>query len=182
MTVTIPSPDLYDLREIFDRQKVMVCFNGPINATLIEEIGRALRDYLQREQETPNAVADIFTVYIEMTQNIRHYAEQHPTLAGVNNAVILVAQQDGHYAISAGNIVAREDGESLLQRVAELATLDRVALKAAFKAQLRQPRENLKGSAGLGLIDIARKASHPISAELRPIDEHSAFLSLKVVM
>ncbi len=39
-------PDLYDLQKIFDQQQIMVCFNGPINAALIEEIGRALRDYL----------------------------------------------------------------------------------------------------------------------------------------
>lgn len=174
--------DLYDLREIFDRQQIMVCFNGPINAALIEEIGRALRDYLQHQQETPSAVADIFAVYIEMTQNIRRYADQHPELPGAANAAIVVSREDGHYVVSAGNVVASEDGRALLRRVDELAAMDRAALKAHFKAQLRQPREALNGSAGLGLIDMARKASRPLAATLRDMDGRRGFLSLRVVL
>lgn len=176
------TPDLYDLREIFDRQKIMVCFNGPINAALIEEIGRALRDYLNHQQEAPSAVADIFAVYIEMTQNIRRYADQHPALTGASNAAIVVSREDEHYVISAGNVVARADGLVLKERIDGLAGLDRPALKALFKTQLRQPREDLNGSAGLGLIDMARKASRPLSATVREIDAERSFLSLRVVL
>lgn len=176
------SSDLYDLRETFDRQQIMVCFNGPINAALIEEIGRALRDYLNLQQEKPNAVSDIFAVYIEMTQNIRRYAESHPELAGAANAVIVVSRDQGRYVISAGNVVTPGDGETLTRRVAELAAMDGAALKATFKAQLRKPRENLGGSAGLGLIDIARKASQPLSGALRAVDAERSFISLRVVL
>jgi hypothetical protein len=175
------TPDLYDLREIFDRKRIMVCFNGPINAALIEEIGRALRDYLQHQQEAPSAVADIFSVYIEMTQNIRRYAEAHPDLEGAANAAIVVSREDG-YVISAGNVVTPDDGRELLRRVDELASLDRPALKTLFKTQLRQPRESLNGSAGLGLIDMARKASSPLTASLRAIDPGRSFLSLRVML
>jgi len=176
------TPDLYDLREIFDRQQIMVCFNGPINAALIEEIGRALRDYLNHQQEAPSAVADIFSVYIEMTQNIRRYADQHPKLTGAASAAIVVSREDEHYVISAGNVVTREDGITLKDRVDGLAVLDRPALKALFKTQLRQPREGLNGSAGLGIIDMARKASRPLAVTVRDIDETRSFLSLRVVL
>lgn len=174
--------DLYDLRETFDRQQIMVCFNGPINAALIEEIGRALRDYLKHQQEAPSSVADIFAVYIEMTQNIRRYADQHPDLDGASNAAIVVSREEGHYVVSAGNVVAHADGHELVRRVGELADMDQAGLKAHFKAQLRQPRETLNGSAGLGLIDMARKASRPMTATLREIDGRRSFLSLRVVL
>lgn len=177
-----PSADLYDLREVFDRQQIMVCFNGPINAALIEEIGRALRDYLSLQQEKPSAVADIFAVYIEMTQNIRRYADAHPGLAGAANAVIVVSREQGRYVVSAGNVVAPEDGARLTARVAGLAAMDGAALKAAFKAQLRRPREDLGNSAGLGLIDIARKASRPLAGTLRAVDPGRSFFSLRVVL
>lgn len=176
------TPDLFDLREIFDQQQIMVCFNGPINAALIEEIGRALRDYLNHQQEQPSAVADIFAVYIEMTQNIRRYADQHPELAGAASAAIVVSREDGHYVVSAGNVVTPDDGRELLKRVDELAAMDRNKLKAFFKAQLRQPREILNGSAGLGLIDMARKASRPLVATVREMDGQRSFLSLRVVL
>lgn len=134
--MSTPTCDLYELRETFNQQQIMVCFNGPINAALIEEIGRALRDYLNHQQETPCAVADIFAVYIEMTQNIRRYADLHPDLAGAASAAIVVSREDGHYV----------------------------------------------GSAGLGLIDMARKASRPLVATVRDMDETHSFLSLRVVL
>lgn len=176
------SPDLYELREIFDSQHIMVCFNGPINAALIEEIGRALRDYLNHQQETPSAVADIFAVYIEMTQNIRRYADMHSQLHGASSAAIIVSREGGHYVVSAGNVVTAADGVALQSRVTELAAMDAAELKKQFKAQLRQPREYLQGSAGLGLIDMARKASQPLSATLRSIDATRSFFSLRVVL
>ena len=66
--------DLFTMRENYNRQQIMLCFNGPISRSLIEEIGNALRNYLSAEQVQPSAAMDVFAVYIEMTQNIRHYA------------------------------------------------------------------------------------------------------------
>ena len=35
--------DLFAMRERFNSQQIMLCFNGPISRSLIEEIGNALR-------------------------------------------------------------------------------------------------------------------------------------------
>ena len=64
---------MFDLRERFDNEKILLCFNGPISRSLIEEIGNALRNYMKSEQASPAAALDVFAVYIELTQNIRHY-------------------------------------------------------------------------------------------------------------
>jgi len=48
---------------------------------------------------------------------------------------------------------------------------------------LRKPREaGASSGSGLGLIDIARKASEPLSASLREIDAGRAFFSLSAVI
>lgn len=175
-------PDLVALRDLFDRHHIMLCFNGPVTAALIEEIGQALRKHMEGGEETTSTVSDVFSVYIEMTQNIRRYAQLHSDV-GLERASILVSRdQEGHHIVSAGNQVYTPDGENLIRRIEELATMDKQALKAAFKAQLRQPRSELAGSAGLGLIDMARKASRPIEGELRKLDERYSYFSLRVVL
>ena len=126
---------------------------------LIEEIRSALKNYLQVSQAHISAAMDVFSVYIEMTQNIRHYAlaRGYDELAG--SATVVVARDaDGRYLVQAGNMVEKEDGEKLLARVDHLAAMSPAELKAAYKTQLRQPRpEDAVTGAGLGLIDIARK-------------------------
>ncbi|HWG85223.1 MAG TPA: DUF6272 family protein, partial [Deinococcales bacterium] len=64
---------LYSLHETFDRERILLCFNGPFSQGLIEEIGSALKKYLQSEAASRSASLDVFAVYIELAQNIVHY-------------------------------------------------------------------------------------------------------------
>lgn len=174
------APDLYELRSRFDDEKILLCFNGPISRSLIEEIGNALRNYLKTEQASPASALDVFAVYIELTQNIRHYATRSG-VSGADTATVVVSLKEGHYHISAGNLVRFEDGQVLEQKVQTLAKMDKAALKKIYKEQLRKPRdENAVSGAGLGLIDMARKSTAPMTCSLKNIDGAKGYFSLSV--
>ncbi len=49
--------DLLAMRESYTRQRILLCFNGPISRSLIEEIGHALRNYLHAEQAKPRTIS-----------------------------------------------------------------------------------------------------------------------------
>lgn len=172
--------DLLSIREQFNKEQILLCFNGPITRSLIEEIGNALKNYLQANEAEPSAAMDVFGTYIEMTQNIRHYASSKGYNEIEGSATIVVARQDdNHYAILAGNLVERADGLALSQRVAELAAMDKSELKSAYKQQLRKPRDkDAVTGAGLGLLDIARKSARPLAANLVDTDDGKTLFSL----
>ena len=178
------SIDLFSLRTHFNRNRILLSFNGPISRSLIEEIGNALKNYLQAENAQPTAAMDVFSIYIEMTQNIRFYSTSQQFSDDKAIATIVVSRDGNGYAVSAGNVVVRDDGERLCARVDALNQMDKAALKAEFKNQLRQPRSALgnNNGAGLGLIDMARKATAPLSASLQPIDDVYSFFSLRVII
>lgn len=175
--------DLYLLRETYNQKHILLCFNGTFSQGLIEEIGNALKKYLQSEPASSSL--DVFAVYIEVAQNIQHYsATQNYSDTDASATVVIGRDEDGNYVITAGNVVETEDGQALCDRINELAVMDKAQLKAAYKEQLRKPREeNARQGAGLGLIDIARKASAPISCSLRPVNpSQRQFFSLRVVI
>ncbi|TIC87025.1 biofilm regulation protein kinase SiaB [Crenobacter intestini] len=176
--------DLLALRETFDRNAILMSFNGPFSATLIEEIGLALRRHLEALEASPSSITDVFAIYIELTQNIRHYTSRNAVPDVHTGATLVISHRaDGRYEVCAGNVVQYADGEALLARVEALAELDKAALKAAYKAQLRAPIEPDSASgAGLGLIDIARRASQPPAAFLQRMDPALGFFSLQVVI
>lgn len=176
--------DLFNMRERYNQQRIMLCFNGPISRSLIEEIGNALRNYLQAEHAHPSAAMDVFAVYIEMTQNIRHYVLRKCWEEQEASATVVISHNDeGHYVVSAGNIIEQQDGEQLMARIEALAAMDKVRLKAVYKEQLRKPRDDEASSgAGLGLIDIARKSSVPLQGTLRPLGNGRAFVSMRAVI
>ena len=176
--------DIFELREHFNRSQILLCFNGPVSRSLIEEIGNALKNYLQADQAQPSAAMDVFAVYVEMTQNIRHYAVGHGYDEIDSSATVVVAREnETSYVVQAGNLVERADGEALLARVNALSKMDKAELKAAYKTQLRQPRSTAAVSgAGLGLIDVARKSSQPLSASLTDSADGRTFFSLRAVI
>lgn len=174
--------ELYQLRETYNRERILLCFNGPFSQGLIEEIGSALRSYLKNEDTANSSALDVFAVYVELAQNIREYSARQNYNEMQASAIIVIARdEDGCYEISAGNLVKVAEGEALLKRVEELEKLDKDALKALYKQTLRAPRES-DGSVGLGLIDIARKARVPVSCRLHPIEGDHGFFSLRVVI
>ena len=179
------SPDLLNLRELCSQQRVMLCFNGPISKNLIEEFGTALKNYLDSEQLQASAVIDVFSVYIEMTQNIRHYTHARGYAGADAVATVVISHEDdGHYAVMAGNLVEAEDGQRLCEALDRIAVLDKDALKAAYKKRLREPVADggARSGAGLGLYHIARKSSQPLVASLKPQPGGRAFFSMRATV
>lgn len=176
--------DFLDLRELLHSHHILLCFNGPISRSLIEEIGLALKNYLDAEHTHPGAAMDVFGAYVEMTQNIRHYAIRKGYGESESAATILVASDgQGGYLIQAGNVIEAEDAAPLLERIAHLAAMDSVELKRAYKEQLRRPiTPGASSGADLGLIDIARKSRCPLSATQRPLGGGKAFFSLRAIL
>jgi hypothetical protein len=176
---------LASLRDFFSSERILICFNGPISRTLISEIGIALKEHIQSTADDGmSAAMDVFSVYIEMSQNIRHYSAAHSYQEPDSTATVVIAESsDGHYVVSAGNVVELADGERLLDRVLELAALDKPSLKQLYKQQLRQPRaEGAATGAGLGLIDVARKACQPLYGSLDRLDAGKAFFTLRAII
>lgn len=176
--------NLASLRDFFSGQRILICFNGPISRTLIGEIGIALKDHITSTQVHESAAMDVFSVYIEMSQNIRHYASRMGYDDYTAAATVVIAETEGgHYTVSAGNVVECQDGENLLKRVHELSSLDKSELKALYKKRLRVPREPGQASgAGLGLIEMARKSSEPLQAKLDQGPDGKVFFSLRAVI
>ena len=175
---------LASLRDFFSAERILICFNGPTSRTLISEIGVALKEHIESSSDSLSAAMDVFSVYIEMSQNIRHYASAMGYVEPDATATVVIAETSGgHYVVSAGNIVQAADGQSLVDRVTSLAELDKQQLKALYKEQLRRPRqEGASTGAGLGLIDVARKSSAPLQCSLDALDAGKAFFTIRATI
>ena len=178
--------DLFDIKEKLRDAGILVSFSGSFSHDLIEELGRAVKKYLESAESRPSAMMDVFSVYIEATQNVRNYSQRRLT-AGASKAaleanILVIARRNDHYEISAGNTVDVSDIPALTTRLERLAGMDKAELKALYKEQLRKERGPEDGGAGLGFIEMARRASEPLQYSFTPIDNDSSYFSLSVVI
>ena len=131
----------------------------------------------------PTSYSELHFEFEPATQNIRHYAESSDYNDLDSSATILVARNDdGRYVTQAGNLVEKQTGDALMFRIDALAKMNKDQLKAAYKSQLRQPRDENGTGAGLGLIDMSRKSFVPLSASLTPVSECRCFFSLRAII
>lgn len=176
-----PAPDLLRLRNSLNEQGILLCFNGPLSRSIIEEMGVAVRGYLENEAMGRGQVSDIFSVYIEQVQNIRQYAARRATdpadLLYLNSAIITIRRDGERYTVSAGNLVEQRDVEELAVRLEELRELDPAGLKKRYKEILRSPRSE-SGGAGLGLVNMARTSRGPLAFSFEKVDGRCSFFAL----
>ena len=93
--------------------------------------------------------------------------------------VLTIGQDEGSYVVHGGNLVDRADVERIEQRLSTIRAMDKAQLKAAYKEQLKVgPDEHSKG-AGIGFIEIARRASKPIEFDFMGVDNEHVFFVLK---
>ncbi|HCM25337.1 MAG TPA: hypothetical protein DIC34_02110 [Treponema sp.] len=175
--------DLLALKESFTEQGILISFNGAFTHSIIEEMGNAIKRYLEGENLGRGAIMDVFAVYIEQTQNVRNYLNRlsfdQPQR---NTAIVVIGNVDGAYVVSSGNTIARADVQDLTRRLTEINALDKDGLKKLYKETLRKPRESDAKGAGIGLIDIARRARLPLAWSFREIDQDFSFFSLMVTV
>lgn len=176
--------DLFALRNLFEDQGVMICFSGPFSHSVIEELGVAVRKYLVSAEAPKDRFSDVFSVFVEQAQNLKNYAARkefaHPSRAHYQNGTLAIARQAERYVVSSGNLVKKEDTATISSSLSALAGLDKLELKALYKERLRRPQEG--GGAGLGFIDMARKASEPVIYSLRDLTDGSVFFDIRVVI
>ncbi|MET0225897.1 MAG: SiaB family protein kinase [Dokdonella sp.] len=174
--------NLFALKEQLREAGILISFTGSFSHSIIEELGTAVKKYLESAESQKTAMVDVFSVYIEAAQNVRNYSERR-LVAGQNDidsSIVVIAKRDTRYRIYAGNVVEAEDTAELGARLDRLAVMDKPALKEAYKEQRRKERGPDDLGAGLGLIEIARRATQPLEYTFTPLPDGRAYFSLCV--
>jgi hypothetical protein len=145
-----------------------------------------VKTHLAREQITHAALMDLFSVFVEQMQNIRNYTQRLPQIGDppvdVQSAIVVIGRQQQKYWVHSGNYIARQDLQTLVDRINLLNSLGKDELRRLYKAQLRQELPPSASSAGLGLIEMARRMSEPFSYSTEEVNDDYDFFSLRVTI
>jgi len=184
--VAVLARDLFDFRAVLLRKGIIFAYSGYVTEPVLNGVGEALKQKLAIQDADTKTVRSVFAIFVEQMQNmIRYSAEKVPpeaqpeTPLELRYGVLTIGQENGDYVVHAGNLVHHTDVERLQGRLSALSAMDREQLKVAYKAQLKaEPDEYSKG-AGIGFIEIARRASKPIEFDFMDVDDKYAFFALK---
>lgn len=178
--------ELFNLRSILQKEGIIFAYSGYLTEAVLSGVGEALKHKLVLDDADTKTLRSVFAVFVEQMQNmIRYSAEKipnsavEPPLIEMRYGVLTIGREGDDYVVHAGNLVARSDVERLRERLGHIRKMNKEELRAVHKERLRLgPEEGSKG-AGLGLMEIARRASKPIEFDFTDVDGEHAFFTLK---
>jgi len=180
---------LHYIRDGFFDQDLFLAFSGPMSQDLMVEMGEILKTKMKLEGADTATILKAFSILIELNQNIMHYSVETITddsaaegEARAGCGIIAIGNDRNRYFILSGNIIETGEVERLENAIRRLNEMDGESLKKLYREKRKQdPGEKSKG-AGLGFIEIARKASAPLEYDFSSIDAERSFFSLKALI
>jgi hypothetical protein len=178
------STRLYDFYQQLKGDGILFCFSGPISQDIMEGIGGILRFKMKLDDTATQVSQRVFATFVEQMQNVINYsAEFEPESpdheAQLRYGIVVVGKRAQNFYVHSGNFIQKEQTAFIINQIEKLNTMTPEELKAFYRAQRRlDPREESKG-AGLGLIEMARKASGPLKYSLFAASKTCDFISIE---
>jgi hypothetical protein len=168
---------------LFRENGVTSVYSGPLWPEGIEGLAAMLLSQLRRDGVSPELSQSVFSVFIEQMNNmLMHCARGGSGAAGgqpdAKGTFLLGAAGKG-YLLQTGNMVNNWDIAPIREKIDRLNAMDSEGLHAFYRERMRSRNDNpgSKG-AGLGLIEIARRASSGIEYTFQECGEGVSFFEM----
>ncbi len=176
--------NIYDLYKTMESNKVMLSFKGRVTSDLLMSVLQIMETKLVAEDESPKIRKKIYNVLVECLQNLYHHIDKDKEVKSEvideQSAIFMIAKDGTQYSIMTGNYMHNSDVDKLESKLKLINSMDKDELKQYYKTVLADGQRSDKGTAGLGMIDIARKSGQKLEYHFLPIDNDSTFFSLNV--
>ena len=179
--------ETYEFRNYLQEKGIIFCYSGYITEDVLTGIGDAIKRKLEHEEADKRTTKGLFSIFVEQMQNVIRYSAEgeaedpEKMMTEIRYGVLTVGKDDEKYFVSCGNLIKQGDVERLRTSLDHIQHLDKDGLKALYKETLRA--ETPKGSkgAGVGFIDIARRAENGFKFDFTEVDDDHSYFCLGAV-
>ena len=173
---------LFDYYKELENDRLSFIFNGDVSDDITDGIIRITEFNVNNFEALSNLSRRISFIMVECFQNVVRHGkrteEEKEKSEGLFAARLL---GEANY-VSSINMIDIKEVEKLREKLNQLNSIEKDKLKALYLEVLNNEELSTKGGAGLGLIQLARKAGQPISFDFENLNEQLAnfYLSLKL--
>lgn len=172
---------IYHIFEKLNEREVLLSFKGMMTSDLLTTVLSIVESKLELLEEKSKVKKKVFNILVECIQNLYHHIDEDVKNSGStqdNSVLLVVSKNEYDYVIMTGNYMETKNVEALQTKLDLVNSLDKVELKTYYKEILSNGTRSNKGTAGLGLIDIARKSGQSLDYDFNRVDEGLTFFSL----
>jgi len=182
--------DMLAYNNMLIENNISVIYSGPLWADGIDGMAEFLQKRLDMDEMPLTASQSVFSVFVEQLNNMLMYStekelHEHMEKACAQTAkgIFLMGKHDNSYFLQTGNYMKDSSVELLRSRIDHLNTLDKQQLKQFFREQRKVEDDNPESKGGgIGLIEVARRASSKIDYKFIPCGEGITYFTMYVTI
>jgi len=174
---------IYDIYQHFEEEKIIFSYSGNISSNFLNAVIEILEGKAEEEGVSSKLKKKLMNVLVECVQNIYYHANHLSTTASKSlNALLMVVKEEDGITVQTGNYMLNDKVQDLKQRLDLINGLDSEELKELYRETLAYGETSEKGTAGLGIIDIARKTKQKLDYDFFKVNDQLSFFSLKILI
>ena len=161
---------------------IFLSYGGYLSQTLISGMTEALEKEAEEAGINMGVSNNIFTIFIELSQNMMNYSKKLNEDTNKAQGLILVSKDlEYNYHIHSQNIISLADKEKIEPKLLEIQALDKDGIKKRYR-ELRKSGQNTHGKGGgIGFYEIAKKCDS-IEYNFKEIQEDRYYFHIKTTI
>jgi hypothetical protein len=121
----------------------------------------------------------LFMFVLESLQNVSKHSH---TNQYSNMSLVVYSKTDSGYTVTTGNVLPNSSIDDLKFKLDEINNIETKEIRNVYRQMLNSTEFSEKGGAGLGLIEMAKKAGNKLDYDFVDLDNgHSYFILSKTV-
>jgi hypothetical protein len=152
-----------------------------VTAELLTSVLHIMESKMESMQESPKTKKKVFNILVECMQNLYHHVDENqPENIERRSALVMISKHEGRFMIRTGNYIDNSSAEFLKERLKTINSMGKDELRQYYQDSLESSMISTKGTAGLGMIDIARKSGNKLDFEFLKVNNEISFFCLNV--
>jgi hypothetical protein len=163
---------------------IIFVYQGEVTADLVSSILHMMENKLDGDGEDKKIKKKVFNVMVECLQNVYHHLDsldvsEKPGDINDRTALLMIGKEEKDYYVITGNHIVNDRIGDIKRKLERVNNSDKEELKALYQEILSNEPMSEKGTAGLGMIDIARKSGQKLGYDFHPVNDKYSFFSLE---
>ncbi|UXP31277.1 SiaB family protein kinase [Reichenbachiella agarivorans] len=182
----VNSVSSFDLYNRIYNENILLMYKGAITFDLVTSVIETL-DRKVAQVETDKKVQKLFySAAVEVVHNLYHHMDEiKGQFDGVSDydaksGLITVLAKEKYYNILTGNFIPTKNTYDLKAKIDEVNTTDKDGLRALYKETLSNGQFSDKGTAGLGLIQLARKTGEKLNYKFDKVNSEYSYFTFQI--
>ncbi|MGB0695039.1 MAG: SiaB family protein kinase [Rhodospirillaceae bacterium] len=167
---------------------ISFCFTGFMSEEMLLGVGATLKKKMQLESIEHMTSKSMFSLFVEMVQNVIRYSAEYqfapaePVDIDLRYGILSIGVRDGQHFVACGNLIKDEDVPRLSKNLQHIQTLEKDDLKKLYKATLKGDVPEGSKGAGVGFMEIARRASGGFTFDFVPDKDGKHFFTISAFL